>query len=200
MGFCISCGQWIGRKYNKHHSDVRHDELLSQTWIHDQLGKLFSDAQRMPSPPEREVVTSFISRCVKVLAGGGFSNLDRALGMSASTVSGWLSGKHSPALGALLKLCFLSKVSLSDVLTGNINFNREPLESQVIVNAIVRHADSSRAKITTKLSDIEKALKNSLNSDSPPPTFATCGLAFKNLLRWAEVSLPRFEPFDSGKT
>jgi hypothetical protein len=121
-GFCFSCRQWLGESADK---SIPSDELLTdaefewQSWVTVMLGDLLTAAHGLNCKLSGAHISNSISACVERAAGGKSAELARMSKIAAATITYWRKGKP-PRLSRLLRVCFQSKVTLLNFLTGTI--------------------------------------------------------------------------------
>lgn len=110
LGYCPYCGQWLGIDPKplggKDEEKTSDDDLARQYWIANAIGELIEVASRLPAPPRREKLATFITQCSNQLADGSLPLLAHRIGINHSTLHFWQLGDTIPYLETLLRLCW----------------------------------------------------------------------------------------------
>jgi len=115
-GWCTKCGEFLGGEGQQ----ADHSVDISARWKAKQVAELLAAQHRLPRPPVRADLMLAIERVVAEMDGGQASAFARRHGLGKSTVHHWLKGPGTPKLDASLSIAVQSGLSLTKLLTGDL--------------------------------------------------------------------------------
>lgn len=108
----------------------------------------------------------FVQDSVRLFLEGNAVKLAGLLGVTKSTMSGWMSGKHRPDFGRILQLAELHGCSIEDVLCGRSD---KAQLTRVLQKERAAARPSRRNRDDIDWKRVAASLKNALDADTPPP-------------------------------
>jgi transcriptional regulator with XRE-family HTH domain len=170
-GYCPVCEEWLGinNRFNSLDNRPAEAELRVQLWVNENVGDILASAPGVQSQLSQENLASSVSSIIDRRYGGVARRLARTLGKSKSTVWGWKNGKNIPSLKELLRVCYLVRISLLELLTSDGSIKTDGGLQQLPSNSkdqsiIVK---ASPKKIVD-ISEVRVRLRGFLNSDTEP--------------------------------
>jgi hypothetical protein len=121
-GHCSRCLGWLGHPDTKRalgSSLHDEDELKYQMWVANEMGLLVAAAHKLKSDPPRERISNFLKMCPKQICNGNTTAFARYVGITPGVYHDWRSMKRYPHINLLLKVCYRSLISFSDLLTND---------------------------------------------------------------------------------
>jgi AraC-like DNA-binding protein len=170
-GHCSRCLGWLGHSENEREVDISPldaDEFRYHLWVSNQMGKIIAAAPELRSDPPRERITNFIVSCPNRISDGDATAFARLVGVNNKTFLYWRNGKAIPHADLLLKVCYRTGVSFSDLLIKDEVFldldlmNLSPGKTQSIGSRI-HHNHKSH-----KNGEVAGLLLAALEQDPPP--------------------------------
>jgi len=127
-GWCTRCGEFLGQV----DADQADEAVLdpSALWQARQVAQLLAVQHKLPSAPTRAKVMQALEGVILQMDGGRSAGFARRVGVGKSTVHHWLKGSGTPTLGVSLNIAARSGLSLTQLLTGNIDDWHPPTPTQ----------------------------------------------------------------------
>lgn len=123
-GYCAMCYAWLGEPAQSGFPPTEllatHDEFEWQRWVYEQTCNLLATAPTLTTSPRRLVLADSISRCIRASIFKTELTFARNCGLSQSSVNDLCRGASVPQLSTLLRIAFLAKVSVLDLVLGRI--------------------------------------------------------------------------------
>lgn len=190
-GRCSACGRWLGnRKADEKTVKITGEEFSWQSWVLEQLGKLFSEVTDNSGPFDRFAISRSISSCVNKHAGGNHRRMARLVGTSKGRIRLWAQGNNLPELGALLRFCYVTGETLLEVLKGRAarEGKSSPSSSEQRVTFKRKHPRNwSRLDLSATRQALEDAIKN----ESPPPSLKDLSLRLNRTANTLRYQFPK---------
>lgn len=160
-GLCSRCLAWLGNdETSKPESCTTIGvDLNYQLWIAEQMGLLISAAHGMKTDARADSFSIFLKRAFTEIGYGNWNEFARYLGVTANTCSSWQSMKRLPKVDSLLRICYVTGTSITNVLTDCSTVHRI---------SRTRFPESTLASGRFKPQEIKIALLNALARESPP--------------------------------
>ncbi len=172
LGFCSKCNEPL----IKSATNINIQEPLFQyelgrlIWNADSLGSIIALTPELNLSPSRNVFISNLNSAINVVTEGNIANFASLLQMPKNTVWGWSKGKAFPNIDALLKIAWLLKIDLADLLTEkNEPVNLKNISIQSLANSSKKKQRSSPSNFDYELT--QKVLFEILNQ--PPEEIPT---------------------------
>jgi transcriptional regulator with XRE-family HTH domain len=148
------------------------DEFEWQRWVYEQTCNLLATAPTLTTSPRRLVLADSISRCIRASVFKTELTFARNCGLSQSSVNDLCRGASVPQLSTLLRIAFLAKVSVLDLVLGRF--------PQVVRDSIIASSASlepKTAKIaaplhrwnTKKVIEVRRSFEELLEIHPPLP-------------------------------
>ena len=138
-GYCDKCHAWLGEAAQTGFSPEEFlvdDEYEWQNWVYKQTCNLLAAAPTLTTSLQRPVLAASISRCIRASIFKTEVSFARTCGISQSSVNDLCRGASVPQLSTLLKISFLTKIPVVDIVLGKTseavgklppdNLNNEP--------------------------------------------------------------------------
>jgi AraC-like DNA-binding protein len=174
-GYCSVCQGWLGETQSALSSQEEafdKSEIKWQRWAANRVGELLLAAPALTHYPLKAAVANGISHCIKISAFKNEMEFARNLKVPQSTLNDWRMGKHAPQLDGVLRLCFLVRVSLLDLILGRLpkRYNAPSSSNKKTVeqHTNARH-QSSRRWTETVINEVKAILESALE-ENPPTT------------------------------
>lgn len=163
LGFCSNCSKSLIQPVTDSNiqESLFHCELKKLIWKADSLGSLIALTPKVNLSPSRDIFISNLNSAINVVTEGNVSNFASLLQMPKNTVWGWSRGKVFPSIDALLKIAWLLKISLADLLTKEIEIINLKNISTKSLNNTSKQQRSSPSNFNYER--IEKVLLEILN-------------------------------------
>jgi len=162
IGYCSNCEQWLGKEIPTDTFILEKEKW--QVWIINNLGSILATSSNMPIIA-REKVAQSLSMCIEQTTQGNIAAFARLIGLPRNQVWMWSKSQVSPQLLALLKICYVFKLSLLEFLTeDNLEVN-----CSGDVQFINQHKIELKGRITD-FASVEESLKliSSQSQEKPP--------------------------------
>lgn len=120
-GYCPWCNRWLGTPFDfcgSIPSSWADEEWKQQQWVATMLGQLLAAVPALPNPLRREKALAILSSYVNGTMKGKKAQAAHQLGLTASTLHQWLTGKKMPQIRNLLQVCLSLDVSPLALLDG----------------------------------------------------------------------------------
>lgn len=167
-GWCTRCGEFLGKDAGQSVPD--HPLESGALWRARQIGELLGAQHRLPKQPCRSDLTAGISRIIAEMDGGQAATFARRLGIGKSTVHHWLKGPGTPTLEVSLNIAVLSGVSLTRLLSGDLENWQPPAPCQQLPLQLVHPPRPPRAPARQlDWAGIERELQAMLLQPTPIP-------------------------------
>jgi hypothetical protein len=166
-GHCVKCGEWLGKAQPQSlMSEVDRDHMQQNVWIAQQVEDLLASSCHAVEQQHLSSISKAISLCVSQKADGNIAAFARMLNMPKNTVWGWCKGKVLPELTALLTVCHVVDMSLSQLL---LRPEEILIATQSAHNSSISSMPSHQQRASSEFD--ESALKQLLTEtlkDNPP--------------------------------
>jgi transcriptional regulator with XRE-family HTH domain len=127
-GYCPWCQRWLGAPFHWMGSIPSYwanEEWRQQHWIAQTVGEVLTQAKSLSLLPQRENAVCILSAYVFETMQGRRAQAARQLGLTASTLQQWLTGKKKPQMRNLLQVCSSLDISLLALLDGTAHLSGE---------------------------------------------------------------------------
>lgn len=116
-GHCSRCDQWLGEdSENQCPQGILADSDWEwQEWVTKNLEAMIASGTYSPSPPS-ERISEAISLCIAQVSEGVMNRFAALIEKKKNTVWGWQHGTAQIPLNDLLRICYVTKISLVDFL------------------------------------------------------------------------------------
>jgi hypothetical protein len=160
-GLCSRCLAWLGNDETSKpvSGTLTGGDLNYQLWIAEQMGLLIAAAHGMKSDAPADSLSIFLKGAFTEIGYGNWNAFARYLGVTANTCSSWQSMKSLPQVDSLLRICYVTGTSITNVLTDCSTVHRI---------SRTRIPESTLASGRFKPQEIKIALLNALARESPP--------------------------------
>lgn len=119
-GFCSYCHNWLGASDQESVTDngkVIVDDLDYELWVANSIGRIVAASPTLPTMPARQNLISSLNYCCDLLMEGNSRMLSRLLDSPSTTSLKWLQGLTIPSLKTVVRLSYLTKIPLLEILT-----------------------------------------------------------------------------------
>ena len=140
-GVCANCGAWLGALPAQAEAappTPRPAEWDYELWSAEQIGALIAAAPSLAVPPTKEVVTASIKHCCDLWLEGNGRSLAHLLGGSNTRGPRWYHGRVIPPLPTLVRLSYLTRLPLLQLMTNAAGVAEHLRQHQPTVNPASR--------------------------------------------------------------
>lgn len=166
LGFCSKCYEPLIKPATN--SNIQEPssqyELEKLIWTADSLGSLIALTPKLRLSPSRDIFTMNLNLAIDIIAEGNIANFASLLEIPKNTLWGWSKGKVFPSINALLKIAWLLKIPLADLLTKEIKITNPKNTSAKYLTNITKEKRSSPSILNCDKT--EKILLEILNQPS----------------------------------
>lgn len=163
-GYCSNCEQWLGKQIPTGTSILEEEW---QIWVINNLGSIIANSLNIPIIAKEKVAQS-LGACIEQTTQGNVAAFARLIGLPRNQVWMWSKSQVLPQLLALLKICYVFKLSLLEFLTEDnlkVNCSGE-------LQFVNQHKTELEGR-TTDLTSVEKSLKLILSKSQEKPLSLT---------------------------
>jgi hypothetical protein len=116
-GHCSRCDHWLGVGHEIQSPEgMRVDsDWAWQQWVVKNLSEMIASGTYLPSPP-RERISDAVSLCIDQVSEGVMNRFASLIEKKKNTVWGWQHGTAQIPLNDLLRICYVTQISLIDFL------------------------------------------------------------------------------------
>lgn len=157
---CPRCAGNLGRLDHPKATVPSPKKLLHACMVAD----LLVSALATQPTTQKKTLSDFLKGTVRTLLEGNSTKLASILGVTKSSLSGWMSGKHRPEFARILQIAELHGCSLEDVLCGRSEKARLTTLLQKDQSA---GKPSRRNRGAIKWKQVVAALKSELTDNTP---------------------------------
>jgi len=133
-------------------------DFKREIWIAESIGDLLVEAPRLKGSPLREHLRTNLSACIESATSGNLLAFADITQTSRGALRYWVSGRHRPQLGALLRMCYQIGVPVTQLLgdPAATDFNIAPLR------------DDRGIQTRRRSAEVRLALESALAEEPPP--------------------------------
>lgn len=113
-GYCSNCEQWLGSKVYSKFTKIEEHEW--DIWVAKNLGDVLAVSPRIPTTLSKEKISHSFQICIEQITEGNIAAFARLIKFRKNQVWEWSNGKVIPELDVLLKISYLTGLSLSEFL------------------------------------------------------------------------------------
>lgn len=113
VGFCSSCGTWLGQdlgKYNNEKDDLSY--LKYQVFISSNVGSLLSVPYQEIKGMDICYFQANLNYMIDTLSNGSVKGFAKKTGIPFTNVRVWRNGNNRPSLNWLLKISYLTDINV----------------------------------------------------------------------------------------
>lgn len=167
-GHCSGCDQWLGEDPENQFAQgtLADSDWEWHEWVTKKLEEMIASGTYLPAPT-RERISEAISLCIAQVGEGVMNRFASLIEKKKNTVWGWQHGTAQIPLNDLLRICYVTKISLVDFLHTQFVVPQDieliPARPPVSGVKIKRHPPTlfDREKI-------DRSLRAILNQNPPP--------------------------------
>lgn len=183
-GYCPKCHAWLGR-HARHESGLCNLSQF-QDWTIESVKFILSAASTLHFSPSKHFVNNVIKKYIQENYKNSVRAFAQAAGFQKGTVNRWRSDQVLPTLENLLRISFMSRTPLSDLLKEGKFWNKIASDGQS--NALFCDT-TSRSRIYFNRTKVHRYLDKILSGrQSRPPTVTevarTLGYSKKTLYKY----------------
>lgn len=174
-GFCLYCHSWMGRQEAKSASSAMegvNDDRSYELWAAEQIGNIIAVSPTLPAVPTTDNLILAVNHCCNLVAEGNRNLLAHALGISETTLGQIRRGNAAPSIKTLVRLSYLTKISLFKLLTDSdyvLDYlSKYPVE---IIDRPTKRALYSRRYHPVGCQRLRERVEAAL-TEIPPPSLA----------------------------
>lgn len=172
-GICARCGAWLGAQQVQAEAVPplpRPAEWNYELWSAEQIGALIAAAPSLAVPPTKETVTSSIKHCCDLWLEGNGRSLAHLLGGSNTRGPRWYHGRVLPPLPTLLKLSYLTRIPLLQLMTDAAGVAEHLRQHQLALNTVPRLPIRPPLRATLPGFQQLQAQMTAATHELPPPS------------------------------
>jgi len=185
-GHCATCSEWLGETQPQSSlSQIDDSQTQRNIWIAQQVEGLLAHSDNALDIGTPDALSRSMSNCISQTADGNMAAFARLLNIPKNTVWGWCKGKALPELAALLEVCSLVDVSLSQLLLAP-----EDKTFKAQTSALTSRSNrQQRASSELDESTLERLLTESLQ-EHPPSSMQSTAYRLKTSARTLRRRFP----------
>lgn len=175
-GYCAVCYAWLGESaqsvLSRKECLVSGSEFKWQEWVYEQTCELLAAAPSLTASPQKSVLASSLSYSIRASVFRTELTFARESGLSQSSVNDLCRGASVPQLSTLLKISFLTKVSVVDMLFGTIpkaDVKLLPINPGDERPVVAKATSSNRHWTTCKARKVRQLFEGLLKEEPPLP-------------------------------
>lgn len=173
-GYCSKCSRWLGAVETPSNISWTSEQWHWQVWVAEMIGELLSHGMKLTTTPHLKNIPHLIAAAREQVAGGSMRNLGKRLRLSSRTLNAWRSGKQTPQLGSLLRLCYCCGVSLDAMFTSQPGTPQLEKHKTRVLPDIPSPNGNRRQRIPMDRVYIQQRLEEILaQEEQPPPSMRT---------------------------
>jgi DNA-binding XRE family transcriptional regulator len=173
-GYCSKCSRWLGIADVLSNPSWTSEQWHWQIWVAETIGQLLAHNMDLMVTPHLRNIPDLIIAAREQVAHGSIQTLGKKLQLSRRTVNAWRSGKQTPQLESMLRLCYCCGISLYEVFaspSGTFHLDKLKIHS---LPDIPNPAGNRRHRIPMDLVSIRQGLEDVLaQEEQPPPSMRT---------------------------
>lgn len=116
-GYCSKCSRWLGVVTDSPKASQTSDQWRWQVWVTEMIGEVLAHNTRLTTIPHLKNIPDLVTAACEQMADGNIQNLESQIRLSRRTLNAWRSGKQTPQLESLLRLCYCCGISLYSLFT-----------------------------------------------------------------------------------
>lgn len=116
-GHCSKCDRWLGADLENKISEgiLADSDWAWQQWVVNNLEELIASGTFL-SPLPRERISKAVSLCIDQVSGGVMNKFACLIAKKKNTVWGWQHGTTQIPIDDILRICYLTRISVVDFL------------------------------------------------------------------------------------
>lgn len=176
IGYCSSCGAWLGRQKLLKKTIASDEHLEWQMFVIQNVQELLT----IPPNTAVELSNAHITAAIQDMVNsfGSKRAFSKEMRIPETTVRVWFDGKHRPSLESLLKICYCTNLLLVDLVSGKyegvkyssriisgdkrqIRATRKHFDSQYILNMLLGYLNDrslSMREVARRLGSDQRVL------------------------------------------
>lgn len=168
-GYCSKCSRWLGVMTDSSNISQTSDQWHWQVWVAEMVGELLAHHTKLTTTPHLKNIPNLVAAAREQIAEGSMQNLELQLRLSRRTLNVWRSGRQTPQLESLLRLCYCCGVALDAMLTsqpGTLHLEKQKIR---VLPDIPSPNGNRRQRIPMNLVYIQQRLEEILRQEEQPP-------------------------------